>query len=86
MEWLYRGMCGINIDGENHFNLKPIIGGKETYAKASYNSIYGLISLSWKKENDKIIIDIEVPSNTTATFIYKGDEKRLETGMHHYEY
>ncbi|MCQ3035184.1 MAG: glycoside hydrolase family 78 protein, partial [Bacilli bacterium] len=86
VEWLYRGMCGINIDGENHFLLKPIIGGKETYAKASYNSIYGEVALSWKKENDKIIIDIEVPSNTTASFIYKNNEILLDTGTYHFEY
>ena len=86
VEWLYRGMCGINITGENEFLLKPIIGGKESYAKARYNSIYGEISLSWKKENDKIIIDIEVPSNTTTIFEYKGDSKVLEPGKYEFTY
>ena len=86
VEWLFNGMCGINIAKENEFLLKPIISGKEIFAKASYDSIYGKVSLSWQKINDKVIIDIEVPSNTTATFIYQNKNDLLQTGRYHYEF
>ena len=85
VEWLFNGMCGINVVGENEFLLKPIIGGKESFAKATYESIYGIISLSWKKENNKNIIDIVIPSNTHASFIYNDIERVLKSGKHHFE-
>ena len=84
-EWLIRGMCGINIDGENHFIISPIVGGKETYAKASYDSIYGKVSSSWKKEKDKIIYEIEIPENTTAKIILNEKEYAVGPGNFIYE-
>ena len=86
VEWLFNGMCGINITGENLFLLKPIIGGKETLASASYDSIYGNIAISWKKEENKVIIDISVPGNTTALFVYKDVNEELKAGSYHYEF
>lgn len=86
VEWLFSGMCGININGENSFFIKPIIGGNINFAEASYNSIYGKVSLKWKKENKKIIIDISIPSNTCAHYVYSNDDLLLESGMYHFEY
>ena len=86
VEWLMNGMCGINIKGENEFLLKPIIGGKVNHAKASYDSIYGKVSLEWKKTNKKVTIDITIPSNTKATFIYNDSNVELEFGNHHFEF
>ena len=55
-------------------------------AKASYDSIYGRVSLCWKKENDKVIIDITIPYNTSAHFVYKDFSEVIECGQHHYEF
>lgn len=79
-------MCGIKIDGENHFTIKPIIGGKETYATASYSSIYGKIKSCWRKENNKIIIDLKIPSNTSARFIYEDVDEVLTSDPYHFEF
>lgn len=38
-EWLFKTMCGIRIDGENHFVIAPKPGGSLTHAKAVYHSI-----------------------------------------------
>lgn len=65
-EWLFGGMCGIRVDGRNHFTIKPLPGGHFTYAKARYRSVYGTVASGWKKENGKLIFEIEVPANTTA--------------------
>ncbi|MBO7536211.1 MAG: family 78 glycoside hydrolase catalytic domain, partial [Bacilli bacterium] len=85
VEWLFNGCLGINVKCENEFLLKPIIGGKVTNASGSYDSIYGKISLSWKRENDKVIFDISIPSNTKALFSYNGVEKELNYGTYHFE-
>lgn len=84
VEWLFNGMCGINVDKENRFILKPIIGGNVDFAKASYQSIYGKVSLSWKKENGKVIINITVPSNTEAEFIYENTKQELKSGSYEF--
>ena len=86
VEWLFNGMCGINVISENNFLIKPIIAGKETYASASYDSIYGTISLSWKKEEGKTKIHIIVPSNTEAHFIYQNTDKVLSYGEYDFEF
>lgn len=68
-EWLFKEMCGIKIDGENHFVIAPKPGGHFTFANARYDSVFGTVKSSWKKENDKYIYEIEIPSNCTANVI-----------------
>lgn len=80
VEWLFKRMCGINLKSENEFDIKPIIGGNVNFAKAEYNSIYGLIKVSWKKNNNKVTFIIDVPANTKANFIYKDKKTTLLAG------
>ena len=84
VEWLFKGMLGINIIEDNTFEIKPIIGGKETFAKGSYKSIYGEIKVSWKKENDSVIFDIHIPANTQADFEFNGKHKQLKAGEYNF--
>ena len=48
--------------------------------KGEYNSIYGLIKVSWKKNNNKVTFIIDVPANTKANFIYKDKKTTLLAG------
>lgn len=48
-EWLFKTMCGIRVEAENHFTIAPRPGGHFTYAKASYDSVYGRVESGWKK-------------------------------------
>lgn len=86
VEWLFEGICGINISGENIFTIKPLVGGSLTYASGSYKSIYGEIKSSWKKENGKTIFTLTIPSNTTATIILpNGNNELVNAGTYTYE-
>ncbi|MCI8497098.1 MAG: hypothetical protein HFE85_02450, partial [Clostridiales bacterium] len=72
MEWVYKDMLGIERDEENpgykHFVLQPTYGGTLTYAKGSYDSVYGTIVSDWTLENDEVFVyNATVPANTTAT-------------------
>ena len=79
-------MCGIKIDGENHFTIKPVYGGKFTYANAKYNSIYGTVESGWKRENGNVIFEMTIPSNTTAEVILPdGTMETVSTGTYKYE-
>lgn len=72
-EWLYRAVAGIEADecnaGYKHSIIHPHIGGGLNYVSASYSSVYGDVSVSWKAEGDIIDLDIAVPHNTSATII-----------------
>ena len=66
-EWIFSEMCGIKVDGENHFSIAPKPGGHFTRASFSYDSIYGTVSCTWSLQEDgKYKYDIVVPPNTTA--------------------
>lgn len=86
-EWLFKGMCGINVAGENHFVIKPLTGGHFTYAKAEYKSVYGTVKSGWQKENGKTLFEIEIPANTTAEIILQnGTTKTVFAGNYCLEY
>ena len=80
VEWLYKSMLGIKIKGENTFEISPVIGEGVEFAKGAYQSLYGEVKVSWKKEKDKVLFDIEVPNNTIASFIFKDKNELLEPG------
>ena len=86
-EWIFEKMCGIKVDGENHFKIAPIPGGHFTYAGMSYDSVYGTVSCKWEKQEDgSIVYDIVVPPNTTAEIVLKGQEvQNVGAGEYHIE-
>ena len=86
VEWLFSGMLGINMDGDRHFLIKPIVDRRVPFARGSYSSVYGNIRVEWTDKEGKIIFDISVPSNTTATFCFNNETKELEAGNYHFEY
>ena len=65
--WLFDTMCGIRVDGENHFTIAPVPGGHFTSAKAVYNSVYGRVESGWEKTTDGWKYTVSVPANCTAT-------------------
>lgn len=84
-EWLFSEMCGIRVDGENRFVLAPKPGGSVTSARAEYRSIYGKISCGWERLQNAVRFSVSVPSNTTATFIFRGERKQLAPGEYVFE-
>ncbi len=65
-EWLFKTMCGIRVDGENHFAIAPHPGGHFTQAKAVYDSVYGRVESGWEKTPDGWHYTITIPANCTA--------------------
>ena len=75
-EWIFEKMCGVAVDGENHFMIAPNPGGHFNYAGFSYDSVYGTVSCKWKlDENGKYIYAITIPANTSACVMLPGYEK-----------
>ena len=84
-EWLFKTMCGIRVDGENHFTILPKPGGSFTYAKASYESIYGTVACGWEKTETGFAFAVQIPANTDAMIQLPNDEVHAVTsGEHHF--
>lgn len=69
--WLYTDVLGIKADeadpGFQHILLEPKVGGGLSFAKGSYNSVYGRISVSWEQTEAGYEYLVEIPANTSAT-------------------
>ena len=85
VEWLFSGMLGIKVDGENHFAIQPIVGGHVTSAKGSYKSLYGEVKSSWERTGNKVKYHFEIPVNTTADVTLKDTHYFLTSGVYDYE-
>ena len=84
-EWLFKEMCGIHVDGENHFVIAPLPGGRFSFAEASYNSVYGSVSSGWKHEENRTIYTITIPANCSADVVLpSGRTDTVSAGTHVY--
>lgn len=72
-------MCGIKIDGENHFTIAPKDEGKSTYANAEYDSVYGRGISSWRMQDGKTVFTVTIPINTSADIILPNGIKQNVT-------
>lgn len=70
-QWYYEALAGINLDPERpgfkHIILRPGPVGDLTWVRASYPSMYGTIRSDWEIKDGKLIWDVLIPANTTAT-------------------
>ncbi|HVU56290.1 MAG TPA: alpha-L-rhamnosidase C-terminal domain-containing protein [Puia sp.] len=70
-DWLYRTIAGIDgyedAPGYKHSKIYPHTGGGLTSASGSLLTPYGRLSSSWKWKEDDLLLEVEVPANTTST-------------------
>ena len=70
-DWMYRVVAGIDTyddaPGYKHIKIFPHTDTSLTMAGADLQTYYGNISSHWKTENNNLMLDVEVPGNTTAT-------------------
>ena len=66
--WLMDGVCGIQVK-EKQITICPHPNKALGHAKAVYQSPVGIISSGWKYEGNKVVYEIEIPSNTKAKII-----------------
>src|SRR5262249_20602446 len=80
-EWMYRVVAGIELDerrpGYKHILIEPQPGGGLTYAKASVESMFGRVASDWKIADGKFTLNVEVPSNATATVRIPNSQLKL---------
>lgn len=69
--WFYSGLGGIQPDpsvpGFRRIIIRPAVVGDLTWVKSSYRSVHGTIVSDWRRDNGVVILDVTIPTNTTAT-------------------
>lgn len=77
--WFYEYLAGIKPDPQNpgfkHIIMKPHPVNGLSYVKASYRSIYGLISSKWQKQANTFLWEVIIPPNTAATLFIPISER-----------
>jgi alpha-L-rhamnosidase len=69
-EWFYRALGGINpapdAVGFDKIIIRPQVVPDLTWAKATYRSVRGDITVNWKRESETLILDVTIPVNAAA--------------------
>ena len=80
--WIVDSVCGIRVE-DNRVTIKPHPDKALGFAKAAYHSPYGRIGCGWKYDGDKVIYEVEIPSNVKAEVILQdGRSEMLEAGSY----
>ncbi|MDR1106807.1 MAG: hypothetical protein LBL44_10665 [Treponema sp.] len=86
-EWLFTTVAGINVAGENRFIIKPLPGGSLSFARAEYQSIYGAVSIKWRRKSTGYTLTVTIPPNTGAEVLLpNGRRYTIDTGIHTYSF
>jgi alpha-L-rhamnosidase len=74
INFLHRKVAGINPaePGYKRITIHPMPGSELMSAKASYESVHGLIISEWKKENGQMQMNVTIPANTRAAITLPG--------------
>ncbi len=67
-EWMFLHAAGIDTEDAGYRNIviKPAVSKEMDSISASYKSINGTISSSWKWKGKKLIMNVSIPTNTSA--------------------
>ena len=89
--WFYKGLGGIFPDPENpgfkHILLRPNFPSGLNQFEARHQSPYGEICSKWESKKNRIVYQVTVPANSTATFYAPDNVEgervvKLEAGEH----
>jgi len=84
-EWFFRTLAGIEptAPGFKTFTVCPQVVGDLNHVNASHETIYGIIEVEWKYENEQLSLWITVPVNTQATIVLPdGKVEQAGSGKH----
>lgn len=77
-------MCGIQVGESNTYTLAPPVGGTLTHACCEYNGVWGRVKSEWRKDKDRTVYSVSVPSNVTVRALLPDGEHILTKGTHEF--
>jgi len=82
-DWMYRVVAGVDTYedgvGYKHSRIYPHPGGGLTEAEARLETGYGELAAHWRTEKDSLLLDINIPANTSSTVYIPAPEGGLVT-------
>ncbi len=80
-EWFYADLAGIAPDPVTpcfkNILIQPNPTGDISWANARHDSPYGPVAVTWKIENGRFLLTVDIPANTTATVRVPGRNAQL---------
>lgn len=77
-EWFFASLAGIKPDPEKpgfkEFIIEPQVVGDMNFVTASTKTLYGQISVDWKRDNGQFMIDVSIPVNSSAKVVLPNKE------------
>ena len=85
--WFIQALAGITPDesapGYKHVDIRPQMIEGITWVKASKDTPYGLLEVSWEKNGNDFSMEVNVPVGCSATvYLPDGSTKELGSGKH----
>ena len=76
----YRYLGGINLDKlyDNEITIHPLVAKSLDNVECSFDSIKGMITSNWRRNDGFIEFDIVVPSNVRANLIFDCDKIEID--------
>ncbi|MDN3549401.1 glycoside hydrolase family 78 protein [Mucilaginibacter aquaedulcis] len=67
-DWMYQQMAGLQIGAPGYKNIviKPQPNHKFSFAKATFETMYGQVLSSWEVNNGTMHVHVKIPANSTA--------------------
>lgn len=77
-EYLFGGIGGIRpaSPGFKTIRIEPVIREGLTWAKTSYDSIHGKIATTWKRDGQKLTLEVVIPSTRRQQSASRQEPKR----------
>ncbi len=83
-EWFYCGLAGINgirsYRTLEEIQIKPHFAKGCDYVNAWTMHPYGKVSVFWEREDEVIVVKIQIPANATGVFVNEFDAAELHLG------
>ncbi|MDD3512366.1 MAG: alpha-L-rhamnosidase C-terminal domain-containing protein, partial [Fermentimonas sp.] len=80
-EWFFKSLAGIRSENNSGFKniiIAPQPVGDLKFVNASYQTLYGKISVDWEKQDNVFTLNVSIPANCTAK-IYLPDDSQYKT-------
>lgn len=90
-QWMYERLAGLAPDpsypGYKHFFVRPLIVRQLDSARADLDTPYGKAASAWRKQGNKVAMEVVVPPNTTATIEFPDGRpaRTVVAGIHHFD-
>jgi alpha-L-rhamnosidase len=84
-DWMHRVIGGVAPlePGYQSVLIAPILSDGIDWARTSFDSPHGLVTVNWERVHDEVQFDIELPAGTSAVFRWPNDgDRRLTAGRH----